>query len=174
MSRSEKMRKAKVQLELKQPLLLRVIKSVFINILPKKRTRKIFIPYGMWKGTLSPQMRKRLPSLPQSLAVRIFILRATSPLSWQTGTESRIGPPRSRRKWSVTCCATWALTDPWGWKGTEGTGRRAKQFIIITKHVWQLLAFTTIIRIYDNYAWVLYILYKVENIGLWWMNSHEL
>lgn len=37
-------------------------------------------------------MRKRLPSLPQSLTLTLVIFRATSPLSWQTGTEQNRSP----------------------------------------------------------------------------------
>jgi len=48
-------------------------------------------------GTLPPRIRKRLrylmPSLPQSLIVRLVIHRIFTPLSWKTGMESRINPP---------------------------------------------------------------------------------
>ena len=63
----------------------------------EREPRRIPILYWIQRGTLPPEMRKRLrylmPSLPQSLIVRPVILRVLSPLSWKTGTESRIYPP---------------------------------------------------------------------------------
>jgi len=44
-----------------------------------------------------PRMRKRLrylmPSFPHSLAVAAIFLRVLGPLSWKTGTGSRMKPP---------------------------------------------------------------------------------
>ncbi|GAB0183885.1 mitochondrial enolase superfamily member 1 [Grus japonensis] len=42
---------------------------------------------------MGKRLRYLMPSLPQSLIVRPVVPRAFSPLSWKTGTESRINPP---------------------------------------------------------------------------------
>lgn len=106
MSCREKIRKAEVQLELNLATVVKDDKNCFHKYTARKRgTRKTPILYGIWRGTLSPQMRKKLPSLAQSLTVRLIILRATISLSWQSGKERR-GPPHYRKEWSVICCAT--------------------------------------------------------------------
>jgi len=51
----------------------------------------------MWGGTLPTRMRNRLrylmPSLPQSLIVRLVIPRVLCPQCWKIGKESRINFP---------------------------------------------------------------------------------
>jgi len=63
----------------------------------EREPRRIFIPYRMWRGILSTRMRKRLrylmPSLSQSLRVRLLIPRVLSPQCWKIGRENRINLP---------------------------------------------------------------------------------
>ncbi|KAK4817096.1 hypothetical protein QYF61_027927 [Mycteria americana] len=55
----------------------------------------------------------------------------TQPLSWKTGTGSRMKPPEPKGKWLATCYTTETHTGLWDQmdspKGTEGAGRSAHQ-----------------------------------------------
>jgi len=88
-------RKAKAQLELRLATVLWDNKNVFTNTsTTKRRPRRVSIPYWMQGQILPPRMRKRLryfmPSLPQSLIVRLVIPRVASPQCWKIGKERRI------------------------------------------------------------------------------------
>jgi len=80
----EEMRKAKAQLELRVATVEGATKNVFTNTLTTKRgPRSVSIHYWMRGAILPLKMRKRLrylmPSLPQSLIVRLVIPRVVAP-----------------------------------------------------------------------------------------------
>lgn len=82
----DKIRKAKALLELNLISAMKGKKSVFVNTLTTERRPKR-IPIFFWMQREQQQrLRKRLrclmPSLSQSLTVKLNILRAAGPLSW--------------------------------------------------------------------------------------------
>jgi len=93
------MRKTKAQLELRLATAVSNNKKCFHKCINNKKKAKENLPplLDADRGTFSLGMRKRLrysmPSLPQSLVVIPGIPRVFIPLSWKTGTESRINPP---------------------------------------------------------------------------------
>ena len=94
----EEIRKAKAQLELRLATVIRDIEKSFTNTSTTKRgPRRFSITYWMRGQILPPRMRKRLryliPSLPQSLIVRLVSPRVLNPRCWKTGMGSRISLP---------------------------------------------------------------------------------
>jgi len=94
----EEIRKAKAQLELRLATVVRDNKKYFYNTSTTKRgPRRVSILYWMQGGTLTTRMRNRLrhfvPSLPQSLIVRLVIPMGSQPpvLEDREGEQNR--PP---------------------------------------------------------------------------------
>jgi len=93
----EEIRKAKAQLELRLATIVRDNKKRFYKYINnKKRAKENLHPLlnaGGGRRILPRKMSKRLrylmPSLPQSLIVRLVIPRVFSHLSWKIGKESR-------------------------------------------------------------------------------------
>jgi len=98
MSCREEIRKAKAQLELRLATLVRDNKECFYKYINnKKRAKESLHPLLDARGNIAKRMRKRLryfmPSLPQSLIVRLVIPRVVSPQCWKTGNESGTNLP---------------------------------------------------------------------------------
>jgi len=94
----EEIRKAKVQLEFRLATVVRDNKKCFYKCINnKKRAKENLHPLLDAGGILPPRTRKRLrylmPSLPQSLIVKLGVPRVLSPQSWKKGMESRINLP---------------------------------------------------------------------------------
>jgi len=92
----EEIRKAKAQLELRLATVVRDNKKCFYQYTTNKK-RAISIPFWMQGGILPTSMRKRLryfmPSLPQSLIVRLVIPRVVMPQCWKIRNESGTNLP---------------------------------------------------------------------------------
>lgn len=93
-----KIRRAKAQVELNVLTAIKYNRNVSINVLATKGgLRRISILHWMQVETQWHRMRKRLryliPSLLQSLIVRLVVFWVPGPMSWQTGTGRRMKAP---------------------------------------------------------------------------------
>jgi len=89
----QKIRKTKAQLELRLATFVGDNKKCFYKYINnKKRAKENLHPLLDAGGKLQPRMRRRLkylmPSLHQSLVVRLVIPRVVSPQCWKIGNES--------------------------------------------------------------------------------------
>jgi len=94
----EKIRRAKAQLELSLATAIRDNKKCFYKYISNKmRVKENFHPLLDAGGKVVTMDVKRqrylMPSLPQFLIVTPVVLRVPSPLSWKTGTRSRMKAP---------------------------------------------------------------------------------
>jgi len=91
----EEIREAKAQVELRLATVVRDNKNCFYKYISNKKRAKENLPYWMQGGSLPPRIRLKylMPSLPQSLTVRLVFPRVFSPWCWKTGIESRINLP---------------------------------------------------------------------------------
>ena len=123
----EKIRKAKAQLELNLAAAIKDNKKCFYKYVSEKRTARENLPPLLdVEGNLATEDEEKaeeylMLSLPQSLIVRLVILRVVRPLCWEMEIVCRMTSQLLKRWQSPTCSFTWMFTSPWGWMGsTQG------------------------------------------------------
>jgi len=89
----EEIRKVKAQLELRMATVVRGNKNIFTNTSTTRGPMRVSIPCWMRGGILSTRMMKLMPSLPQSLIVRLVIPRVVSPQCRKIAKESGTNLP---------------------------------------------------------------------------------